>query len=243
MASPSSSSSLTTSSSSFALGDGSSNAASNSVEGMYKNATILMFDIRSQLERLEEGEVLTITASGQLAAKLNSLSRLADALEKAVVKEGREETWRIRAQQLVEECKSLRTSMYEYMNQTDQDERNRTERDLLLEGRSADYQNGGVYARPTKMSCLVSESESLRNANRVADDIEMAGEEILYALEEQKNLVSSMRMKLGGLMDKLGLSKDVMKTFKRRVKEDKWLVYGGMILTVLILVVLMFWVK
>ena len=93
------------------------------------------------------------------------------------------------------------------------------------------------------MSCLVSESESIRNSNRVADDIEMAGEEILSALEEQKTLVYSMRQKLGGLMEKLGLSKDVMKTFKRRVKEDKWLVYGGMVLTVLILVVLMFWVK
>lgn len=236
---------MSSSSSSFgSSSSGGANPASNSVEGMYKNATILMFDIRSQLERLEEGEVLTINASGQLAAKLNSLSRLADALEKAVVREGREETWRIRAQQLVEECKSLRTSMYEYMSQTDKDERNRTERDLLLEGRSADYQSGsGVYARPTKMSCLVSESESIRNSNRVADDIEMAGEEILSALEEQKTLVYSMRQKLGGLMEKLGLSKDVMKTFKRRVKEDKWLVYGGMVLTVLILVVLMFWVK
>ena len=49
-----------------------------------------------------------------------------------------------------------------------------------------------------------------------------------------------MRGKLGGLLDRLGLSRRVMTAFETRNTQDKALAYGGMAAIVLLIVVLFF---
>jgi len=210
-------------------------------ESMYNNAGLLLMEIRTQLEELESntsGENARI-ASGKLAANINALSRSAAELETQVQQENRGELWRVRVRQLGSECKALRDSLYAYMAQQDSRAREAEERAMLLEGRvSTPY--SAMTERQTRLGYLIDESGSLARSNALADDIEEQGMEILDGLDRQRALMHGMRGKLGGLLGKLGLSRDVMKEFENRNTQDKLLVYGGMIGIVLLIIVLFF---
>ena len=212
-----------------------------SVESMYHAAGLLLLEIRTQLEQLEAntgGENARI-ASGQLAANINALSRAAAELEAQVQREARGELWRVRVRQLASECRTLRDSLYAYMAQQDSRARAAEERAMLLEGRvAAPY--SAVTERQSRLGYLVDEGDGLARAHAAADDLEEQGSEILAGLERQRALVRGMRGKLGGLLDRLGLSRRVMTAFETRNTQDKALAYGGMAAIVLLIVVLFF---
>eukprot|EP00727_Mastigamoeba_balamuthi_P001961 m51a1_g11762 putative C-tail anchored protein, C-terminal SNARE domain (224) ;mRNA; f:225951-226799 len=208
-------------------------AGPETIEETYKAANRHLLEIRGQLERLEAGVCPSLVDQGRLSASLNSLSRLADTLAKRVSAEPqgpRRELWTIRARQLEDECRSLRGSMFEYMTQRDARAREQEEREMLLEGRTPES-----AARATRMGYLFTEEQSLGRSLTMADDIEDQGKQILIDLEEQRKLTKTVRGKLGMFNRVLGLSKDVMRAFERRVTVDRWIVFAGMALTLVVL--------
>jgi Golgi SNAP receptor complex protein 2 len=224
------------------------------IEEKYKAANRLLLEVRGQMERLEAGEEVTLIESGRIAANINAVSRAADALEKALEAETttmvattaargpRHELWRIRVRQLADECKSLRAAAFEYMSARDRRAREQEERAQLLEGR-AGTGTGEAYARQTRLGHLVTEAQALDRSSAAADDIERAGGEILSGLEQQSVLIKGMRRKMLDFVGTLGLSRSVMRAFSRRTVVDRWLVFGGMALTLIVIFILFFWVK
>ena len=70
---------------------------------------------------------------------------------------------------------------------------------------------------------------SLDKSNRVADEILDSSRGVLERLQGQRELLSSIKTNLVGIAGSIGISDNIIRTIDRRLTQDKWLVYGGMV--------------
>jgi len=62
---------------------------------------------------------------------------------------------------------------------------------------------------------------------------------ILQSLREQRDRLTSTRNRLTGIFGSLRLSNTTMKYIEKRLKEDSYILYGGMAITILIIIIVM----
>ncbi|KAK6644549.1 hypothetical protein RUM43_000816 [Polyplax serrata] len=84
---------------------------------------------------------------------------------------------------------------------------------------------------------------SLQRANRNLDDLISVGSGVLENLKEQRMTLKGAHKKMMDLANTLGLSNTTMRLIENRVKEDKWILLGGMFLTMLIIFLFILYVK
>ena len=72
-----------------------------------------------------------------------------------------------------------------------------------------------------------------------ADRIIDIGESVHENLLAQNQQLSGIRGVVANIASTLGVSRSVMKTIDRKVTEEKWLVYAGMV--VMLLIVYVWW--
>lgn len=77
--------------------------------------------------------------------------------------------------------------------------------------------------------CFIS--ISLQNANRGLDDMLDQGHNILGNLRDQRETLKRTRTKMLNFLSTLGLSNSVMNLIERRAYQDKFVLYGGMLVT------------
>ena len=63
----------------------------------------------------------------------------------------------------------------------------------------------------------------------------MQGQETLTALRDQRNLMKNIKKKMLDISSMLGMSNTVMRLIERRSEGDKYLLFGGMIVTCVIM--------
>lgn len=78
-------------------------------------------------------------------------------------------------------------------------------------------------------------NNSLGNANRGVDDLIGSSQSILDNLREQRSTLKSAHKKVLDLMTTLGMSNTVMRLIERRTTQDKFILYGGMVFTLIIM--------
>lgn len=79
---------------------------------------------------------------------------------------------------------------------------------------------------------------SLLHSNQIADSILSSSYDVLESLQRQRDLLQGIRHRLTDVGSAIGLSDQVMRTIERRMTQDKWLVFGGMMGTLLLIAVL-----
>jgi Golgi SNAP receptor complex protein 2 len=67
------------------------------------------------------------------------------------------------------------------------------------------------------------------------DDLIGSGTAILTSLREQRSSLKGVHRKLLDLANTLGLSNSVIRMIERRAYEDKFVLWGGMLVTTVIL--------
>lgn len=78
-----------------------------------------------------------------------------------------------------------------------------------------------------------------QGAHRGVDDLLGSGVSILQSLRDQRDRLTSTRNRLTGIFSSLRLSNTTMKYIEKRLKEDRYILYGGMVVTVLIIIIVM----
>jgi len=73
------------------------------------------------------------------------------------------------------------------------------------------------------------------NAHRGIDDLLGSGHTILDSLRGQRSTLKSAHKKVLDVMNTLGLSNTVMRLIERRTYQDKFILYGGMIFTCIVM--------
>mmetsp|Transcript_9035 Transcript_9035/g.12420 ORF Transcript_9035/g.12420 Transcript_9035/m.12420 type:complete len:215 (-) Transcript_9035:30-674(-) len=211
----------------------------DAIETKHKEAYKLLLEIRDELEQIETGQDTSVFIEGRISANLNNLARLTEHLEGLVLKQSpaKRELWRIKVKQLSEECKSLRTSLANFMNEKYKQKKLEEERAQLFERKSKHQQdNDGLRMQ-------VRESESLDRASRNARDIEDAGYSILSGIGQQNEKLKDIQKRLYDIGMTLGLSKSIMRVIERRQTQEKIILFGGMATTLLIIFLLWYYVR
>lgn len=75
----------------------------------------------------------------------------------------------------------------------------------------------------------------MNNAHRGVDDMISTGSNVLESLRNQRELLKGARNKMVSIGSTLGLSDHTMRLIERRVTEDKYVMFAGMFVTLIII--------
>jgi len=209
------------------------------MEELYKTANRLVIDVRGELEQVEaKGEDCPLALQEAATTHLNTLSKLLRQLEQLLPHQPpkRRELWRIRIQQMTEDCTEMRGSLGTYLQKRQSKQKEEEQRRQLFEGVTR-RQGASVVS----IDGLYQEADSLRRSNRAADEIREMGSSILSSLGHQNDTLKSAQRKMLDIANTLNLSRSVMRIIERKHTTDKLLVYGGMIFILVFMFVLWYY--
>lgn len=86
-----------------------------------------------------------------------------------------------------------------------------------------------------RMDADLQHHQGLQNSHRQVDDLLSHGSSILSNLRDQRGVLKGVHKKILDVANTLGLSNTVMRLIERRTTQDKFILYGGMILTLVIM--------
>lgn len=75
----------------------------------------------------------------------------------------------------------------------------------------------------------------MNNAHQGVDDMLSTGGNILTSLRNQREMLKGARNKMVSIGNTLGLSDHTMRLIERRLSEDKYVMFAGMFVTLLII--------
>lgn len=102
----------------------------------------------------------------------------------------------------------------------------------------ADLEGGGF-----EIESNVAESASLSRSSNMVNNYIAIGQETISNLMSQKERLKGVQKTTLDMLNYLGISNSLMRSVERRDFVDKWIVYVGMILILLLLVYLLWWRK
>jgi Golgi SNAP receptor complex protein 2 len=79
---------------------------------------------------------------------------------------------------------------------------------------------------------------SLQRSGGMVDDLLAHGASVLGALGEQKERLKGAQHKMLDLLNSIGVSASLLRVIDRRQRMDAMLVYGGMLFTVVLLLII-----
>lgn len=92
-----------------------------------------------------------------------------------------------------------------------------------------------------EMDRMLDFHSSAQNANRGIDDLIAHGGSVLENLRSQRVTLKGARRRMLDLVNNLGMSSTLMRVIERRGSEDRLILFGGMALTCLFMVLIVFY--
>ena len=85
------------------------------------------------------------------------------------------------------------------------------------------------------IDAALQHNNAMHSAHRGVDDMLSSGSAILGNLREQRSTLKGAQKKILDVMNYLGLSNTVLRLIEKRAHQDKFILYGGMILCCVIM--------
>lgn len=82
---------------------------------------------------------------------------------------------------------------------------------------------------------------SMLNAHRGVDDMLMTGNNALDSLRSQRDKLKGAHKRILDIGNTLGLSNHTMRLIEKRISEDKYVLYIGMVVTVLVILIFIYY--
>jgi len=115
--------------------------------------------------------------------------------------------------------------MYRY--QKEEEER---ERELLMSRSFGPNEDTSIT-----IDAALQHNTRLQSTNHGMDELLHSGSNILSNLRDQRSTLKGVQRKMLDLMTTLGLSNTVLRFIDRRTHQDKFILFGGMLLTCVIM--------
>jgi len=209
-------------------------SAAATLERHHASARKMVLAVSELLVNLETGQDTSIELKAQISQHLNSLAREIRSLELALNESGegaaQRAVWRKRISHLNEESVSQRTALSRFAAREHSQQRELEERQALLERR---LHGGGEHA--IMIDDQARESLALCDAGAQLDALTGNATAALGALRDQRGTLKNVQRRVLDVVNKLGLSNNVMRVIESRQFWDKMLVYGGMLMTLALL--------
>jgi Golgi SNAP receptor complex protein 2 len=167
-----------------------------------------------------------------IGRKLDGLNGNFDRLEIYIMKEhpSKRQAPRLRLNQMKYDAQHLMASLRSFKQKRAARERENTEREDLLNRRFTTNS-----ATSINIDYSIQHNSSLHNANRGVDDILNQGYSMLGNLQDQRNMLKRTRKRMLDFLNTLGLSNTVMQLIEKRAYQDKFVLMGGMMVTLTIM--------
>lgn len=216
------------------------------VKELYRQANKAKGDLEKELEAFT---ALKNNGGGSEIAAQQRISFMSQQFNKLVVDvrstvqdlpERHQIIWNQRAANLEDDVNSLQGSIDKQLGhffkaRTEQENR----KALGLDGPKK--AGGGGPDDETKALC--DEQRALRESADMLDDLLGQGSRIVDNLVGQNKVLKGARKKVLDVAHSLGVSKSLVDVINRRTSGDKFLVYGGMVLTLFVLLSLWYLLK
>ncbi|KAG1139430.1 hypothetical protein G6F35_010160 [Rhizopus arrhizus] len=128
-------------------------------------------------------------------------------------------------------------TQFEFVKKQQENLKNEQNRDSLLRrpNRGQASAPEHPYQPLSRDEFALREQSFARNTDSQLDDFIEQAQNLLENLTDQHNILKKTQKKILDTANYLGLSQNVIRYIERRSAQDKWIFYGGMILTVLII--------
>jgi len=185
-----------------------------------------------RLERCEEEKAHSI--ENDILGLLDLISENCSKLDILVNKEvpSRRTAARMQVDQLKYDCRHYRTSFQNVIHRRMLREQEVREREELLTKKfSTNDQNTTIM-----IDHALQHNTSLHDAHHGMDELLGSGSSILTNLREQKVTLKGAHKRILDIANTLGLSNTVMRLIEKRAFQDKYVLFGGMFFTCVIMV-------
>lgn len=96
---------------------------------------------------------------------------------------------------------------------------------------------GGAQGKGEDITLEMAENGSLSRSSQMINEYISLGKESLGELSSQRERLKAIQRRVLDIFNYLGLSNTLMKALENRDNVDKWIVYGGMLFIIILLVV------
>jgi len=204
------------------------------MEALYHQTNKMVQDVQNQLGRLEragspeENHQLEL----ELQTRIDQIVSNCERLELLVNKEppSRRATAKLRVDQLKYDCQHLQAAKRNVQHRRYQKEEEERERELLMSRTFGANDDTSIT-----IDGALQHNASLQSASHGMDEMLNTGSNILLNLRDQRGTLKTVQRKVLDMMTTLGLSNTVMRLIDRRTHQDKFVLFGGMILTCIIM--------
>lgn len=189
----------------------------------------LTYDARQQLSQVQNG----VLYPSELYLSLDELERQLDIMDDLVTREtpAQREVWKRKILELRHDALGIRRQGEHYDRMVHANVRQQRERDELLTRRRKRANPGAEH----DMNNLAEEASSLDQSQNMVGDLLSSGQASLGGLVEQRQRMRSVKRVVLDIGNRLGLSNSTMRIIERRDITDAYLVFGGMIVTCIVI--------
>jgi len=196
----------------------------------------LLRDMEANIGKLEGSNTDQSQAiENDIHMKSDQISMKLDRLEMLVNKEhfSRRQIYRMKSEQLRHEYKHVQALHRNFQNRRHIRDKQKQERELLLH---TTFRTNDEEALAINMDDAdVMHNEALRNANHGLDNIIGQGYQALENLRNQRSVLKGTKTKMLNIVNHLGLSNTTIRLTAQRIKQDKYVLYGLMIASTVIM--------
>lgn len=206
------------------------------MEVLYHQTSKLVHEVQGSLgtlERAPSNDPSLIAIENEIHSRIDEILSNCERLDILVNKEPptRRANAKLRVDQLKYDCQHLQASVRNVQNRRFLREQEEREREALL----SHHFEPNDSSTSVMIDAALQHNQRLTDAHHGMDDLLSSGTSILSSLREQRMTLKGAHKKILDIANTLGLSNTVMRLIEKRASQDKIILFGGMIVTCVIM--------
>ncbi|EAT43333.1 AAEL005217-PA [Aedes aegypti] len=207
------------------------------MEALYFQTNSLIQETQQCFQQLSSVRVDSVAVEADIQTKLATVNANCDRLDVLLYKVpvAQRQNAKMRIDQLKYDVRHLQAALKLYQDKKVRKEMELAERESLLNKRFTANSETSI-----DIDYSLQHHNSMQNAHRGVDEMLWTGSNILDGLRNQRETLKGAKKRILDVSNTLGLSNQTMKMIERRLAEDKYVMVGGMIVTLLIIVLVIY---
>ncbi|XP_055324524.1 probable Golgi SNAP receptor complex member 2 [Sitodiplosis mosellana] len=208
------------------------------MEALYFETNRLIQDTQGYFQQLNNPRVDTSEAESNILKNIAMVNANCDRLDVLVFKvpAAQRPNAKMRVDQLKYDIRHLQAALQSWQQKKERRELERSEREQLLSRRFTANSETSI-----DIDYSLQHNNSMMNAHRGVDDMLSSGNSTLDSLRSQREKLKGVSKRILDMGNTLGLSNHTMKWIENRISQDKYVVYIGMVVTLLIIFIFIYY--
>ncbi|XP_078702292.1 Golgi SNAP receptor complex member 2-like [Branchiostoma floridae x Branchiostoma belcheri] len=199
------------------------------MEALYHQTNKMLHEVQNGMGRLEmAGQDEVHLVENDLQRRTEQIFSHLERLDILVSKEpvNRRQNAKLRVDQLRYDVQHLKAALRNFQHKRYQREQEDRDREALLNREFAPNEDTSIM-----IDHALQHNSSLHNAHRGVDDLIGSGSSIMASLQGQRSTLKGAHKKMLDVANMLGMSNTVMRLIEKRTFYDRFILFGGMLVT------------